>query len=87
MLEVHVAPPASYQWEEQMGKRKEYSYDEKCEELARYFLDEGAEIYTEDNIKELSQNIQNSIEDWLDYKVRMDVARVGKSVKSKDLKS
>jgi hypothetical protein len=39
------------------------SYDEKCEELARYFL-EGEEV-DENDIKELAQVIQDRIELWL----------------------
>ena len=43
------------------------SYDEECEKLARHFLEDGADIYTEDNIRLLAQHIQEAIEDWIAY--------------------
>lgn len=47
--------------------RPKFSGDEECEKLARHFLQEGADIYTEDNIQLLAQHIQQAIEDWIAY--------------------
>ena len=41
-------------------------YDTRCEELARYFLDEG----TEEAIRELAQAIQNAVEDEIQSQER-----------------
>jgi hypothetical protein len=40
------------------------SYDEKCEEMARYFLDDYAP-FTEEQVKELAGDIQAAIEDFI----------------------
>lgn len=36
-------------------------YDEKCYELAEYFLSEDADL----DVSDLAQTIQDAIEDWL----------------------
>jgi hypothetical protein len=41
------------------------SYDIRCEDLARIFLDDGEGPYTTEQLAELSQTIQTAIEDWL----------------------
>ena len=50
------------------------AYDEKCEELARYFLhsrpDSADSSFTENGIKRLAQTIQDEIENWLDMSKR-----------------
>jgi hypothetical protein len=43
------------------------SYDPACEDLARHFIQDGADIYTEDNVKALAQHIQEAIESWIAY--------------------
>ena len=43
-----------------MAKR---AYDEKCDELARYFMADG-EIQPEEAIADLAQTIQDAIENW-----------------------
>jgi len=40
------------------------AYDEKCEELAKYFLQERPN--SEDAIKGLAQAIQDAVEEWLE---------------------
>jgi len=47
----------------------EFSYDEKCEELARYFLSDISHV-TDEDVKRLSQTIQSAIEDWIDSRRR-----------------
>jgi hypothetical protein len=44
-----------------------YSYDEKCEMLARFFLADFPQ-HTEDEVRELAQQIQNAIEGYLSSK-------------------
>ena len=39
--------------------------NEECQKLARYYLEDGADIYTEENIKLLAKHIQESIEFWV----------------------
>lgn len=46
-----------------------HSYDAKCEELAEYFLQEVR--YTELELEDLAQTIQNAIENWMNYDGRM----------------
>jgi len=41
------------------------SYDVKCEELAKSFLEDEGNA-TEKRVKELAQAIQDCIEDWLE---------------------
>ena len=43
-----------------------YSYDEKCEELARHFL---PSTIRDSLIKELAQHIQDGVEGWLQDKL------------------
>lgn len=43
------------------------SYDEKCYELARQFLLDEPGVNTESNCRELAQDIQDAIEDFIDY--------------------
>ena len=45
-----------------MGGKK-YSYDEKCDELARYFMSDGEDV-PEEAIADLAQSIQDAIENW-----------------------
>ena len=43
-----------------------WSYDDKCEELARRFVaDEELLDATEDEVRDLAQTIQDALEDWL----------------------
>lgn len=42
------------------------TYDPKCEELARHFLPTGA---SEDLVSLLALEIQQAIEDWLEFEV------------------
>jgi hypothetical protein len=52
--------------------KKQYSYDEKVEELVRYFMQhEPASEIKEDMIKELSQHIQLELETWIVNEVDM----------------
>lgn len=48
-------------------KPRRFAYDEKCEELASYFLQERPD--SSDAIKVLAQVIQDAIEDWLNYQL------------------
>lgn len=41
------------------------SYDVRCEDLARVFLGDSTP-YTEADVEALAQEIQNTIEDWLE---------------------
>jgi len=41
-------------------------YDEKCEELAEYFLADTQSKNDKDKIAELAQYIQSEIESWLE---------------------
>lgn len=41
---------------------KDYSYDEKCEALAEYFLDGKRP----ESLKDFAQHIQQAVEDWLE---------------------
>ena len=43
------------------------SYDSKCYDLAREFLDDEPGLNTIDNAKELAQDIQDAIEDFIEY--------------------
>ena len=43
------------------------SYDSKCYQLAREFLDDEPGLNTIENAKELAQDIQDAIEDFIDY--------------------
>ena len=43
------------------------SYDSKCYQLAREFLDDEPGLNTIENAKELAQEIQDVIEDFVDY--------------------
>jgi hypothetical protein len=47
-----------------------YSYDERCEELAEYFLQDqiidGRPVLTEHNKKDLAQAIQDAVENWME---------------------
>jgi len=47
-----------------MAKKKEYSHDVKCYDLAEYFLGDSTYPVTEKDIKDLAQEIQQVIEDW-----------------------
>ena len=47
-------------------KLPEVSYDVKCEELAKAFLDDEPELKSDPNIMSLAQAIQEAIEDWLE---------------------
>lgn len=42
---------------------KKYSYDMKCDDLARYFMSDG-ENAPEEEIASLAQAIQDAIENW-----------------------
>jgi hypothetical protein len=42
------------------------SYDVKCEELAKAFLDDEPELESDSNIMSLAQTIQDAIEDWIE---------------------
>lgn len=52
-----------------MKRKQEYSYDEKCEELAARFLqDEDLSVDAHHKaVQELAQEIQNTIETWIKY--------------------
>ena len=41
------------------------SYDSKCYDLAREFLDDEPGLNTIDNAKELAQDIQDALEDFM----------------------
>ena len=43
------------------------SYDPKCEELASVFLEDHPDLNTPSFLKDLSQTIQDAIEDWLSW--------------------
>jgi len=43
------------------------SYDKKCYELAAAFLEDHPDINTEQNRKDMAQNIQTEIEDCIEY--------------------
>jgi hypothetical protein len=45
---------------------REISYDQKCDELARYFLSDIEHGLTEERVKELAQVIQQAIEEKLE---------------------
>ena len=45
-----------------MGFERQYIYDEKSLELAQHFLPEG----TDEQLDELANEIQTTIEDWLE---------------------
>jgi hypothetical protein len=49
-----------------------FSYDERCEELAEYFLSD--EAHTHEHVQKLAQTIQEAIEAWLLEKERGDHA-------------
>jgi hypothetical protein len=54
-------------------RKRTYSYDPKCGELAAHFLDA---ITPDFLVEELAQHIQTSIEDWLSYEhKRIEVAK------------
>ena len=42
----------------------EFSYDERCEDLAEHFLAGSEKPATEENKKELAQAIQDAVENW-----------------------
>ena len=43
------------------------SYDPACDALARAFLIDDKDMYTEQKVKLLAQHIQDAIEEWLQY--------------------
>jgi hypothetical protein len=47
-----------------VGFERQYIYDDKCYELAQHFLPEG----TEEQLDCLANEIQTTIEDWLEDK-------------------
>jgi hypothetical protein len=51
-------------------------YDVKCHELAEAFLEEEQWMHTQNNLKELAQRIQNTIEDFID-ELRAEKEREG----------
>lgn len=50
-------------------KKKPYSYDPACEELARHFLSDLAPS-SDQFARDLAQHIQNTIEDWLEFEIK-----------------
>lgn len=51
------------------------SYDQKCYELAREFLQDVPGVNSEKNCRELAQDIQDAIEDFLEYARQKRVTR------------
>jgi hypothetical protein len=45
--------------------KKTLSFDSKCYDLAEHFLQDEADLDSEDKRKELAQEIQEAIEAWL----------------------
>jgi hypothetical protein len=45
-----------------MTKQRERSYDEKCYELAKYFLADRS--HTSEELADLAQTIQDAVENW-----------------------
>lgn len=45
--------------------RPKYSYDDECERLARHFITAPEFIFTEEHIKDLAQEIQTAVEDYI----------------------
>jgi ribosomal protein S27E len=43
-----------------------YSYDPHCEELARWFLADNPELYSDANLADLATEIQGTIEAWIE---------------------
>ena len=46
---------------------KKRTYDEKCYELAALFLGDEPSLHTHEKIDELAANIQQAIEDFIEY--------------------
>lgn len=44
---------------------KEYSYDGRCGDLARVFLEDATGDKSEAAVQSLAQTIQDAIEDWI----------------------
>ena len=42
----------------------QYAYDPKCEELAKYFLDDEPDVTVED-VQDLAQSIQDTVETFV----------------------
>lgn len=52
-----------------MMKRR-LNYDDRCEDLARYFLPSSG--WTEEEVKDLAQDIQDAVESWIDAHASKD---------------
>ena len=48
---------------EQKAPRPRFSYDERCEDLAEYFLSD--KQHDDEQLQKLAQTIQDAVEDWL----------------------
>jgi len=53
-------------------KKPKYSYDFECERLAEYFL--AKTICTEDDKRQLSQELQDTVESWFHEWERKNVS-------------
>lgn len=57
------------------ARTRPFSYDPECEKLARHFL---GDLASERLVQELSQELQQRVEDWLEYEkgqLEQEIAR------------